>query len=247
MPIKWNKHWAIIAVVISIVIVLLGIIFPLTNFYGSLFSPQPDITVLDGYANVTYSGNFQNNTSNNDYFFPNEIATANVSESSGNNSTFSIEIGRGSIFYDSGSGDLTMGYMLSVSGHFATTLHPRSLTLMYNASGPKNQTLVNLATWAPPFSSWGPNSSFKPVSNNLSDVNLGNLVHSGFGSVSVTTLLLNESSSSLVYNFSLSVFMQITLQLYHNSTHSFLINAQLNGLQKPVTSCIQISLKEVNI
>lgn len=247
MPTNKNKIRLGVAAVISVLIVIFGVVLPLADFYGPLLSPQPSITVLNGYANATYSGDFKNNSSANDYFFPNDIATANVSGTSGPNSTLTLGIGGGRIYYESGIDVLHIEYFLSVSGHFTSNLHPKSLTLLYNSSGPKNQTGVSLDTFAPPFASWGPNASHKPVSNNLSYDKLGYLSHSGFGSVSVTTDLLNESSSLKDYNFSVSAHMEITLNLYPNSTHAFLLEAQVNGLQKLVDSCVEFSVNEVNI
>lgn len=230
----------IIFVLVSIVIIVLGVGFPIYHFYASSQNKQEAISVSNGSASVVYSGDFQNNSSGNSFILPTEEATAMVFEADHQNSSLTIGIHKGQIYYDKDNKHIVIDYNFTVSGRFSTNLQPSSLTLSFNASGLSNQSGVALSTFAPPF------STVVPSAENMSVNMLGNLWLSGLGQKNVTTRLLSENPDARLYNFSVSVEMETELNWYSNSTHTFLLGVSVNGLQKPVFASISMTIEEVN-
>lgn len=234
-----NKKIAFYSV-ITVIVIVLGIIFPVYHLYDPLFGHNPTISVKDGFYNVTYSGNYRNISSTNPVLFSTGLSRSTVVDNNYPNSTLDLQLMNGGIFYLGGpSSDVNIVFNLTVGGHFTGNLHPKSLTLSFGAVGP-NQTSITLETSAPPHSTW------VPEARNLSPDTFGNLVLVGPGNVSVTTNLLNQSSNVPFYNFYVSVQMWLTVKWYSGSTHTFNLSAQVNGLGKPVNSTLSMTIVEVN-
>lgn len=234
-----RRKVALLSIIVAIIVVVILIISELP-FYSDQLGDNTQIEVDRGYANVTYTGDFKNIYSDHAFLFSTNLSHAEVSDSGHPNSTLDVSLDGGAIYFETSGNSVLIEYNLSVHGQFTSNLHPDSLTLSYTAKGLSNQSAFNVGTWAPPYSDWIPSAQ------NLSPDTLGYLAHAGFGSVSVTTKLLNENSHSALYNFSVSIFMNIFLGWYQNSTHTFDLSAQVNGLSKPVNSTISMSIVEVN-
>ena len=142
--------------------------------------------------------------------------------------------------YDPAINAVRVFYNLSINGQFTTNIHPDSLTISYIAKALSNQSGFHVLTWAPPYSNW------IPTAQNLSPDTLGYLTHAGIGSVNVTTKLVNESARGTLYNFSVSVNMNIILNWYPNSIHIFELRAQVNGLSEPVAAALDMSIVEMS-
>ena len=228
--------------VVVVIIVVFGIIFPLNHLYDPLFKDSPAILVKNGSLNVTYSGDFRNITNtNHDFLFSSNSSIATISEQGHSNSTLSISIDRGEIYFDASDNLTHTEFNLTVMGKFNSNLHPISLTVSYLAKGLTNQSTIVYSTNAPPTSSW------IPQSKNISTNNLGELTRFGLGGVNVTANLLNDSGKSTQYNFSVSVQMEIWMVWYPDSSHTFVFGSALNGLSKPVSSTIAMEMVEVNM
>ena len=228
-------------VIAAVLIIAFAILFASYHFYGNLFTDSPPITVNDGYMNVTYSGHFNVISSTDPYLFSSNVSRAVVSDANHAHSYLTVAVQDGQLFYQSAVGHISIDYNLVVSGQFTTNLHPTSLTISYDAKGLINQSGVLLDTSAPPY------SNFIPPAHNMSVDSLGKLVHSGFGAVSVTENLLNENSQLSVYNFSVSIPMDIALNWYPDSSHTFHLSARVNGLSKPVIAVISMSIVELEV
>lgn len=238
MPTSTNKKIAFYSIITAIVIVF-GIIFPLYHLYDPLLNHNPTISVENGHYNVTYSGDFKNITDTTDSFLFNTSASRSTVLVSGQpNSTLDVKATNGEIFFGAPSNDvISILYDLVVIGHFNSNLHPESVKISFGALG-TNQSSVLLTTLAPP------QSTFVPPAENLSPYSLGNLRLIGQGYVSATADLFNESSSLPFYNFSVSVPMELTVKWYSGSSHLFDLSAQLNGLSKPVNSTLSMTIVE---
>ncbi len=227
--------------VITVIIIVMGIIFPIYHLYDPLFGHNPSITVKDGHYNVTYSGDFKNITDTaNSFLFTTNASRSTVIDSGQPNSTLDVRATNGQIFFVGTPNDVvTIFYNLVVSGHFTTNLHPKSVTISFGALGP-NQSSVLLTTIAPP------QSTFVPPAENLSPNSLGNLRLIGQGYTSVNANLLNESDNVPFYNFNVSVQMQLTVKWYPGSSHLFDLSAQVNGLSKTVNSTLSMTIVETS-
>lgn len=240
MPLSVKKKKTVVYSTIIILILIFGVIFPAYHVYNNILKTQPAITVKDGYYNATYSGNFRLDSNIHEYPFSTNESRAIVIDTGHPNSTLDVSAYNGVIFYlNAPDNVVNIIFNLSVSGHFTSNLHPKSLTISCGALG-ANQSSVMLNTWAPPYSSW------VPVAKNLSPDTLGNLVLVGPGNVSVTTSLLNQSNSVPFYNFYVSVQMWLTVKWYEGSSHLFDFSAQANGLCKPVNSTLSMTIVEVS-
>ncbi|MHB1471117.1 MAG: hypothetical protein ACYCSA_03830 [Thermoplasmataceae archaeon] len=228
---------------IVILILIFGVIFPVYNVYGFIFNGNPPITVQDGYYNVTYSGNFESLSNFNSFGFATNASRSTVTDANHPFSFLDVSLAKGSIYYNPSSASpenvLNIVFYLSISGHFSSNLHPKFLSISYGAVG-SNQSSVILTTWAPPY------STEVPVAVNLSPDTLGNLALVGPGNVSVTTNLLNQSGHASSYNFYVSVMMWLTVKWIPNSSHTFDLSAQINGLSKPVNSTLSMTIVEMN-
>lgn len=235
-----NKKKIAFYSVITVVLVVFGIIFPIYHLYDPLFGHEPVISVENGYYDVTYSGDFKNITDTaNSFLFTTNASRSTVIDSWQPNSTLDVRATNGQIFFVGTPNDVvTIFYNLVVSGHFTSNLHPNSVTISFGALGP-NQSSVLLTTIAPP------QSTFVPPAENLSPNSLGNLRLIGQGYTNVNANLLNESSNLPFYNFNVSVPMQLTVKWSSGSTHLFSLSAQVNGLSKPVNSTLSMIIIEV--
>ena len=237
MPTSVNKKIAFYSVITAVVI-LFGVIFPVYHIYNDYFEPEPIISVRDGYYNTTYSGNYKDISSFNPVLFSTNSSRSTVVEKNHSNSTLNLNLTNGDIdFCGAPMSHVNIVFNLSVAGTFANNLHPKSLTISFGAVGP-NQTTVILETLAPPY------STYIPVSSNLSPYTLGKLVLVGPGYTSVTTKLLNQYTNDPFYNFYVSVQMWVTVKWYSDTNHTFNLSAQVNGLSKPVNSTLSLNIFE---
>lgn len=236
MPTSPKKKIAFFSVITAIIIVM-GIILPLYHFYDPLFGHNPAISVNDGYYNVTYSGNFKNMTERSTLFaFSTDTSMASVYTAGHPNSTLNVSLAKGNIIYNKVENQAIITYNLSVRGHFTSYIRPSALILSIGVIG-KNTTI---STWAPPA------STFVPTAENLTPDNLGYLSISGPGKVSVLTNLLNYNSQVQFYNFFVSVTIQINVAWDPVSVHTFVMGAQVKGLDKLVDSTLSMIIVETN-
>ena len=237
MPTSVNKKIAFYSVITAVVI-LFGVIFPVYHIYNDYFEPEPIISVRDGYYNTTYSGNFKDISSLNPVLFSTNSSVSTVMENNHPDSTLNLKLTNGSIYYAAGVRCVVcISFNLSVSGKFANNLHPMSLTLSYGAVGQDQKSEI-LVTEAPP------SSTYIPVARNLSPLELGKLLLVGQGYTSVTTKLLNQYTNDPFYNFYVSVRMEVTIRWLPDTNHLFNMSAQMNGLSKPVNSTLSLNIFE---
>lgn len=236
-----TRNKRILFVSVSVLIVVFGIIFPVYHFYPFPSNSEIPISVSNGYSNVTYSGDFRNNFTGNSYLMPSELVSATVNDTNHINSSLTLAIHKGHIYYDFVDTHIVIDYLLSVAGVFTTNLNPSSVTFSYSATGRSNQSGTILTTFAPPY------STAVPQGQNISVNKLGYLVLSGLGHNNVTVSLFNKSRSASLFHFSIaSMEMEIVLNWYSNSTHIFDVGVTVNGLEKPVSAIISMEIDEVN-
>ena len=241
MLIPGKKKRVAVYSIIIILVLIFGIIFPVYHVYDTLLKNNPEITVQDGHLNVTYLGNYKNVDSINPVQFSTNISRSTIMDLGHLNSTLDLQLTEGLIYYLGAPNNVvTIIFDLLVSGHFTNNLHPASLTISFAAVG-QNQSSVLLTT-----TTYTSSSVKLPAAENISTAKFVNLQLEGYGNVSATTGLLNESSSVPFYNFCASVQMWLTVKWYTGSSHSFDLGAQVNGLSKPVNSALSMTIVEAS-
>ncbi len=242
MLIPGKKKRVAVYSVILIIIVIFGVIFPVYHFYDPLFKNNPAITVSGGYYNVTFARDFKNLTDTaNSFLFTTNASRTIVADTGHPDSTLDVSAVNGQIFFNGAPNNVvTIIFDLLVSGHFTNNLHPASLTISFAAVG-QNQSSVLLTT-----TTYTSSSVKLPTAENISTAKFVNLQLEGYGNVSATTGLLNESSSVPFYNFCASVQMWLTVKWYTGSSHLFDLSAQVNGLSKPVNSSLSMTIVEAS-
>lgn len=233
-----NKKTVIYAIIISAVIIG-GTFIPTFIIQQKFQYNKQSIIVKNSYYNTTYASNFKTNSPGNIYSFSTNQSIATVSDANHAKSTLSIEVQDGEIFYNPVNDYIFIQYNMVIIGKFTSNLLPSSLLISYIATGQHNQSGVGMNTNAPP------TSTQTPKAENLSTDTLGNLWQSGFGQTNVTAQLFNETKIGTFFNFSVSVQMQIFLNWYSNSTHTFVLSVKTNGLHKTATSSVSMSIKEI--
>ena len=235
-----KKRVAVYSVVILLVLIF-GIIFPIYHVYDPFFKNNSEITVQDGHLNVTYLGNYKNVDSINPVQLSTNISRSTVMDLGHLNSTLDLQLTEGLIYYLGAPNNVvTIIFDLLVSGHFTNNLHPASLTISFAAVGQNQSSVLLTAT------TYTSSSVKLPAAENISTAKFINLQLEGYGNVSATTGLLNESSSVPFYNFCASVQMWLTVKWYTGSSHLFDLGAQVNGLSKPVNSALSMTIVEAS-
>jgi len=155
------------------------------------------------------------------------------------NSTLNLNLADGYIYYLSGNGmsSLCIYFLLNVSGKFVNNLHPISLTLSYGAIGQDQKSAMVCPEPSPLY-------SHIPVSRNISNFELRDLLHEGQSYSTVSALLINQYTSDPFYNFSACVQMKVNMLWLPDTNHLFNLSAQVNGLSKPVNSTLSLNIFE---
>lgn len=234
MPSARNRNNIVLFAVIATLIVVLGVAFPLIHEYSKLFTHDPQISVQNGYSNVTFSGDFKDGYQ---YTIPWVNATAFFGEQSYNNFlTLSFVNGTGDLYYIESTVRLFVN--VSISGQLTTNLHPSTISVKYNATGPKGEDGVIFLLISPiPY-----NGSYGDRNVTFNYGQGGGF--QGYGNGSEIGNLVNENASTPLYNFTLNLRTWLTFNWYQNSTHNFAITATLNGLSEEVSSTINFAIKE---
>lgn len=223
-----------IAIIVPIVAAIVIIPMAYAGYFNFIFELNQPITVRDGNYDVNYSSDFNAITNTQDAFtFSTNPAVSIVGFANHPDSYLNLSAKHGNIFYVEPSNFTMICFAYSVSGHFAS-LKPASITIFFGALG-TNQCSVLFCP-----------AGIRDKYQNVSPENLGDFRLEGPGNVSIPVPLLNESSRLPYYNFSLYLFVKITVKLAPDSSHLFEMGAQVNGLSKPVISTMNMTIVETS-
>lgn len=233
----FGKHNGLLFVALTVavaLVVILGVVFPITGEYGNLFSHPVSITAKNGNISVTFSGDFKDGYR---YEIPQINSTASFGEHSDNNTlTLSFDNGTGGIFYYEST--VRMIVNISVEGQVAASLHPSGIGVSYNDTGPSGDDGV-IFRLVPPIPN---NGSYGDRNVTFNYDQFGGI--GGYGNNSGTGTLDLVPANSVLCNFTLNFSTFLTMNWYQNTTHNFAIEVSLNGVGTEVSSAINFSIYE---
>ncbi len=195
--------------------------------------PIPSVTVKNAFSEVNVTGNFVNYSSDNNLFFNNTTSTAVIYEQGHRDSTLSVSISKGFLFYDPPDKMTVIMVNISIFGSLESNLHPSALIFGLSSNGSAKK--YNITTQILGGFNRGNNTSMPYI-----------LSLEGYMSATYDIKLTNEplwSASSGYeqsrYNFSFSTVYQIAIWSF-TGIHTFGIWTELGGLSKTPIASVSI-------
>ena len=221
----------LIPAVVAVVAILLFSSYELVILpYENRGPPTYAVTVLDNNSSTAISGNFTSPSSVNPFLF-NVSANATIVENGYPNSTLTISLEVGQLYYNSADKSAMIDANLVIRGSIESNLHPSSFTVGASVLGPPNANNLQM------FFGAVSEPRNPPLQNTTDNNQLGWFGYGVSGNLTMSPLLnepqwsASSGYSQSMYNFTYTTFYNVWMFSYWG-THVFSLWATLTGLSE---------------